>query len=603
MSSTRRALKHKRDARRAETEQLRTGRRRTLSALLSRAKRGVLSSDEAALLCMHVEAELAEGDAARASERGQQRAMERHRQTVQAADAAIRETEQRAEQAEAELAAYREIEEQHRADRVGGMMQRTVDHYRELAKEWEAQCHRVSARLAEQRARASQNERRAEAMERAMESTAADALAHRGCHRDLMAQCQRAEQAELRATLAEGDVRTLRAGLRANGADPTQIQNLWAQIRLRNRQWREAKQRAEQAEEHRAALSEALGLGTSAPWDAIRDRVTEQSDRRMEQLIAGRAMWKAKAAEMEADRDRIDKALREAKEHARKAAVAALNLRSQTPNAAQRTLALVRDARTWGQVWIHLGIYYGMKPEEAGLEARARRTEAERRAETALAEGLAAVDRCEAARDRYRNAWLSARRWARHHKATSKMATARMEHATGQAARQAVELVDARRDARRSHETLKQWEAAYGEHALRHTITRLNAAEYAIARVKALREQTRRIAPFAQGPTWEMLWEAMGDALRAPSWEARAGRCVPGNAELGHPVDALLGALKDGRARTDAEAIDLTRAYYEAIHAACCPLNHREQRPGRAAEANRALLESVGLPVPTGMQP
>ncbi|CAM5620373.1 hypothetical protein [Streptomyces aurantiogriseus] len=39
-------------------------------------------------------------------------------------------------------------------------------------------------------------EARAAAMERAMESTAADALKHRGCHRDLMAQCLRAERAE-----------------------------------------------------------------------------------------------------------------------------------------------------------------------------------------------------------------------------------------------------------------------------------------------------------------------------------------------------------------------------------------------------------------------
>jgi hypothetical protein len=38
--------------------------------------------------------------------------------------------------------------------------------------------------------------KRAEAMERAMESTATDALAHRGCHRDLMGQCLRAEKAE-----------------------------------------------------------------------------------------------------------------------------------------------------------------------------------------------------------------------------------------------------------------------------------------------------------------------------------------------------------------------------------------------------------------------
>ncbi|MET8270711.1 hypothetical protein [Streptomyces sp. NPDC005096] len=51
---------------------------------------------------------------------------------------------------------------------------------------------------------------------------------------------------------------------------------------------------------------------------------------------------------------------------------------AQTPNAAQRTLNLIRQARTWVEVWMHLGIYYGMKPEEAALEARARRMEAER---------------------------------------------------------------------------------------------------------------------------------------------------------------------------------------------------------------------------------
>ncbi|MGW5126704.1 hypothetical protein ACWEQ7_22140 [Streptomyces sp. NPDC004069] len=74
---------------------------------------------------------------------------------------------------------------------------------------------------------------------------------------------QASEEQRRRADLAEGDVRTLRAGLRANGADPTQIQNLWAQLRLRNRQWREAKQRAENFEgrakayEQRAAQAEA----------------------------------------------------------------------------------------------------------------------------------------------------------------------------------------------------------------------------------------------------------------------------------------------------------------------------------------------------------
>ncbi|WP_326730257.1 hypothetical protein [Streptomyces phaeochromogenes] len=52
---------------------------------------------------------------------------------------------------------------------------------------------------------------------------------------------QAAEEQRRRADIFETELRTLRAGLRANGADPTQIQNLWAQIRLRNRQWAEAK--------------------------------------------------------------------------------------------------------------------------------------------------------------------------------------------------------------------------------------------------------------------------------------------------------------------------------------------------------------------------
>ncbi|MEV0324654.1 hypothetical protein ACIBKX_36960 [Streptomyces sp. NPDC050658] len=52
-----------------------------------------------------------------------------------------------------------------------------------------AKAERAASLLADAR-------RRAQAMERAMESTAADALAHRGCHRNLMAQRSRAERAE-----------------------------------------------------------------------------------------------------------------------------------------------------------------------------------------------------------------------------------------------------------------------------------------------------------------------------------------------------------------------------------------------------------------------
>ncbi|WP_086773247.1 hypothetical protein [Streptomyces bobili] len=45
----------------------------------------------------------------------------------------------------------------------------------------------------------------------------------------------------LRADIAEAELRTLRAGIRSLGGDPTTIQNLWAQISLRNRQWKAAR--------------------------------------------------------------------------------------------------------------------------------------------------------------------------------------------------------------------------------------------------------------------------------------------------------------------------------------------------------------------------
>lgn len=79
-----------------------------------------------------------------------------------------------------------------------------------------------------------------------------------------------------RADIAETELRVLRSGLRALGGDPTQIQNLWAQIRLRNRQWREEKQRAEQAEaavERVRALAARIRQG--APWTANNDNIAD----------------------------------------------------------------------------------------------------------------------------------------------------------------------------------------------------------------------------------------------------------------------------------------------------------------------------------------
>ena len=67
-----------------------------------------------------------------------------------------------------------------------------------------------------------------------------------------------AKEQRRRAESAETELFTLRCGIRALGGDPTTIQNLWAQIRLRNRQWREEKQRAERAEAAIARVREYL---------------------------------------------------------------------------------------------------------------------------------------------------------------------------------------------------------------------------------------------------------------------------------------------------------------------------------------------------------
>ncbi|MEU3656462.1 hypothetical protein AB0E67_27375 [Streptomyces sp. NPDC032161] len=79
------------------------------------------------------------------------------------------------------------------------------------------------------------------------------------------------------------------------------------------------------------------------------------------------------AVHLENENRRLVDQTREAKEQARVATVAALNLQRQTPGAAQRTLGRIREARTWSAVWIELGQYFGLTAEQAGLEARSRR--------------------------------------------------------------------------------------------------------------------------------------------------------------------------------------------------------------------------------------
>jgi len=99
--------------------------------------------------------------------------------------------------------------------------------------------------------------------------------------------------------------------------------------------------------------------------DVLRKRLKDAEDER------DRARrW---AVHLENENRRLADQAREAKEQARVATVAALNLQRQTPEAAQRTLGRVREARTWGAVWIELGQYFGLTAEEAGLEAPSRR--------------------------------------------------------------------------------------------------------------------------------------------------------------------------------------------------------------------------------------
>ncbi|MGW0550531.1 hypothetical protein [Streptomyces altiplanensis] len=87
----------------------------------------------------------------------------------------------------------------------------------------------------------------------------------RSCAKDTEKALKRQRSAKLHADLLQGDLDTLRGGLRELGGDPTQVQNLWAQISLRNRQWRQEKQRAERAE---AAIDRVRSLATQ--WAVLR---------------------------------------------------------------------------------------------------------------------------------------------------------------------------------------------------------------------------------------------------------------------------------------------------------------------------------------------
>ncbi|MFE9461654.1 hypothetical protein [Streptomyces californicus] len=120
--------------------------------------------------------------------------------------------------------------------------------------------------------------------------------------------------------------------------------------------------------EQRARLIASTGPGCRLEdddLDVLRERLAAAVDER------DRARrW---AVYLENENRRLADQAREAKEQARVATVAALNLQRQTSDAAQRTLARIREARTWVAVWVELGQYFGLTAEQCGMEARARR--------------------------------------------------------------------------------------------------------------------------------------------------------------------------------------------------------------------------------------
>lgn len=100
----------------------------------------------------------------------------------------------------------------------------------------------------------------------------------------------KAEPARLRRELktARLELQTLRGGLRAAGADPTQLQNLWAQLQSRTRQWK--------ADQARIEAVLALPIASDTELELMDPEQYQRADARGDTLAEVRRLLTAPVA-------------------------------------------------------------------------------------------------------------------------------------------------------------------------------------------------------------------------------------------------------------------------------------------------------------------
>ncbi|MEV5133573.1 hypothetical protein AB0K87_24395 [Streptomyces sp. NPDC053705] len=371
----------------------RLDRRNVVENLLARVHRVRLTSPEAALLGDYVREEQRAADATRSSLAGTTRALERNRQ---AADDAIRETEQRAVDAEEQLRQYRAVFGEDSLDAHSHALARASRAEGALA------AVRAAADADEQARALAEYEHRArvDAEERADRYRLHfEQLRHR-----LATQLHRARSTDTAARAAEVARRNLAAILAKSAETPFDELTEYAAKTLTRAGERilEAEKRAStadleatKAEAALAHVRNAQTLGEALAAVARHDGLTPEA-----------------ATVHAAFTDAADSPRARLEEQAREHAIELAGAR-RTIHAAERALTTVRHARTWGEAWAALGMYYGLRPEECGQQAKARRTAAERAAEDRAAGWRRHALEADERADRHLAAWRSARARAR----------------------------------------------------------------------------------------------------------------------------------------------------------------------------------------------